>query len=180
MSKKKRKGSARNLIADLEAIQTLLSETPKRGKKKARSADAKPIAPKALRDDARVPLLDDRVGDPSSREVPETEPEETVLGDDLFQALLGDDWSVTTAKILEQALESIEQRHLDWKPALSDELVDALKVRIDATVHAWLHTVIVKHAHELHGVVVKALSEEIERSIMQLSDNQNSENADGQ
>ncbi len=148
-------------------------------KKKARSAAAKPIVPEAAQDDVQVPLLDDMIETPSLSEE-EKSASPTVLGDGLFEALLTEDWSTSTAKILEQAVESIEQQRLAWTPTLTDELVDALKVRIDETVHAWLQTVIVRQAEELQSTILEALSQEIASTIKRLSDNQNSEGADGE
>ena len=179
MSKKKHKEARKTLLADLEAIHTLLSETPMSPKKKARSAAAKPIVPEAAQNDLQVPLLDDMIETPSSSEE-EKSASPTVLGDGLFEALLTEDWSTSTAKILEQAVESIKQQRLAWTPALTDELVDALKVRIDETVHAWLHTVIVRQMEELQSTILEALSQEIAGTIKRLSDNQNSEGADGE
>ena len=72
------------------------------------------------------------------------------------------------------------QQRLAWTPTLTDELVDALKVRIDETVHAWLQTVIVRQAEELQSTILEALSQEIASTIKRLSDNQNSEGADGE
>ena len=177
MSKKKHTEARKTLLTDLEAIHRLLSETPM-SKKKPRSAAAKPIPPEAAQDDVQVPLLDDMIETPSLSEE-EKSASPTVLGDGLFEALLTEDWSTSTAKILEQAVESIAQQRLAWTPTLTDELVDALKVRIDETVHAWLQTVIVRQAEELQSTILEALSQEIASTIKRLSDNQNSEGADG-
>lgn len=180
MSKKKHKEARKTLLlTDLEAIHRLLNETPMSPEKKARSAAAKPIVPEAAQNDLQVPLLDDMIETPSSSEE-EKSASPTVLGDGLFEALLTEDWSTSTAKILEQAVESIKQQRLAWTPALTDELVNALKVRIDETVHAWLHTVIVRQMEELQSTILEALSQEIAGTIKRLSDNQNSEGADGE
>ncbi len=134
--------------------------------------------------DPKVPLLDEVVvGGTSQSKQAQTEThvfgEQTVLGDDLFQALLGDEWSTSTALILEQARESLEQHDVEWTPDSTDELNEALKVVMDETVHAWLHTVIVRQVDELRSTLLKALSQEIASNIKRLSDKQNSEGADG-
>lgn len=192
MSRKKPKNPRKSLLGDLESIRVLLSEetalsdekTALSGKKTAAVASK---TSQADQSDPQVPLLDDViVGGTCPSEQAQTETqvigeftEQTVLGDDLFQALLGDEWSTSTAQILEQARESIEQHDVEWTPGLTDELNEALKVCIDETVHAWLHTVIVRQVDELRSTVLKALSREIASTIKRLSNNQNSEGADG-
>ncbi len=203
MSRKKPKGPSKSLLGDLESIRVLLSEeTALSGEQTALSGEQTALSGKktalsgkktlavesktseADQSDPKVPLLDEVVvGGTSQSKQAQTEThvfgEQTVLGDDLFQALLGDEWSTSTALILEQARESLEQHDVEWTPDLTDELNEALKVIIDETVHAWLHTVIVRQVDELRSTLLKALSQEIASNIKRLSDKQNSEGADG-
>lgn len=206
MSRKKPKDPRKALLGDLESMRVLLSEetalsgeqTALSGEKTALSGEKTALSGKktaaveaktsqADQSDPPVPLLDDVVvGGTSPREQTQTETqviggftEQTVLGDDLFQALLGDEWSTSTAQILEQARESIKQYEIEWTSDSTDELNEALKVCIDETLHAWLHTVIVRQVDELRSTVLKALSKEITSTIKRLSNNHNSEGADG-
>ncbi len=106
--------------------------------------------------------------------------EETILDDDLFQALLSDEWSKSTAQILKQAGETIKQKDIEWTPAFTDDLNEALKDRLNETVNAWLRTVIVREADELRSALLDALSEAIASNIERLSNTLNSEGADGE
>ena len=136
----------------------------------------------------QVPLLDDVVaGGTSLTEEAQTDTqvfgeitEQDVLGDDLFQALLGDEWSTSTAEILEKARESIEKHNAELTPAFTDKLIESLEVRIGETVNAWLHTVIIREADDLRSTLLEALSEEIASSIGRLSNTDRSEGSDGQ
>ena len=103
------------IINDLESIKHLLLEED---------------AEVAQTLDDEVPLLDDQVeGGVSINEN---------MGDDTFDTLLGDAWQDSVEELFSNARSHIEQNSTDWLPEHTDELSEALKIRIDASVRAWL------------------------------------------
>lgn len=125
-------------LEDLESIKHLLDE-----EQQARVEAA------VTNDD--VPLLDDQIGD---------NPEER-LGDEAFNALLGDAWRDSVEEMFADARANIEANSTEWLPEHTDELAAALKVRIDASVRAWLAETLEANIHRLRERIVAELSEEI-------------------
>ncbi len=87
------------------------------------------------------------------------------LSDDLMSALLDDDWRARAENLLQGARQDIENNREDWQPEYTDELTDALQVRIDATVHDWIGRTLSRHVDELRHELVNALSDELGRQI---------------
>ncbi len=125
-------------LEDLESIKHLLDEEQQAQVEAAVTNDD-------------VPLLDDQIGD---------NPEER-LGDEAFNALLGDAWRDSVEEMFADARANIEANSTEWLPEHTDELAAALKVRIDASVRAWLAETLEANIHRLRERIVAELSEEI-------------------
>lgn len=170
MSDDKRKsgGQTSGLLGDLESIRSLLEE--------AEPAD--PAADHAASGgdtggDDDVPLLEDVVhGGVSVNETFfsgegdfQDSGEASGLNEDVFKALLSDEWRESARELLDQAREAIEQHQTEWTPAHTDELNEALKVRMDQTLQQWLREALASRVDELRHTLLTALSDEIQRSI---------------
>ncbi len=119
------------IIEDLESIKDLLNEEEQTG-------------------DPDVPLLDDPLE--------ERVHVEEGLTDDTFHALLGDAWRDSVEDIFAQARERIERNSALWAPEDTDELADALKIRIDESVQAWLAETLEANIGRLRERIVAELS----------------------
>lgn len=122
------------IIEDLESIKDLLNEDRNAG------------------EDA-VPLLDDPVEEGLS--IDEGMPEDT------FKALLDDAWQDSVANMFEEARARIELSSASWSPEDTDDLAEALKIRIDASVRAWLAETLEANIGRLRERIVAELSTEI-------------------
>lgn len=87
------------------------------------------------------------------------------LSDDLMSALLDDDWRTRAESLLAGARQDIENNREDWQPEYTDELTDALQVRIDATVHDWIGRTLTRHVDDLRSELVDALSDELGKQV---------------
>jgi len=164
MSKEDKAIPAQNaLLGDLESIRSLLTQDP------AEERDPAPL------DDSGVPLLDDVV-DGGGLGINESlllgpgdipQDDGSGLDDAMFQALLGDEWREATSRILDEARDTIEARASDWSPADTDDLNEALRVRIDAALKDWLKTLVVNNMSELRQVVVRATAAALEAQLEQ-------------
>ena len=125
-------------LEDLESIKHLLDEEQQA---QVEASD--------INDD--VPLLDDQIADTA----------EERLGDETFNALLGDAWRDSVEDMFANARADIEANSTEWLPEHTDELAAALKVRIDASVRAWLAETLEANIHRLRERIVTELSEEI-------------------
>ncbi|MEQ8483306.1 MAG: hypothetical protein RIB46_02990 [Pseudomonadales bacterium] len=145
------------LLGDLESIRSLLQ--PPDGEE-----------PEDEVPDDEVPLLEDVVhggvsvnesflsgeGDFTASE------DSSGLNEDLFKALLSDDWRDSARDLLDQARAAIEQHQNEWTPAHTDELNQALKVRIDETLQAWLRDLVQSRMDDLRATLLAAMEREIE------------------
>ena len=142
------KESQNALLGDLESIRDLFAE----------EAEAKAEAA------AHVPLLDDVVEIPQEP-AGDVEQDSTAIGpqlsDDLFQALLGDDWRTSAALVFQQARQKIEDNSPHWAPEDTDDLNAALKVRIDETMQGWMRSMVIAHMADLHEKLLAVLSAEL-------------------
>jgi hypothetical protein len=174
------------LLGDLESIRTLLDDEDD-------GDELQPKAGKEL-DNVEVPVLEDVVEDaaqgakasadlgasaedraeehaedtaegtqPDTGSAPATE--EFGLDDDLFRALLSDEWRDSASEILKEAREAIGEHRTDWTPEETDALNDALKVRIDQTMQGWMRGMVVTHMADLHTMLLKELSTELRSAI---------------
>ena len=92
----------------------------------------------------------------------ETESEEFPgLDEEMIEALMGDEWRAATRKIFNEARQKIDDHEGTWTADATDELNDALKVRIDATVERWLHQLVADNIDALRQQLVGALGKEL-------------------
>lgn len=156
--KKKRapSGDSKNaLLGDLESIRTLLDEEAR-----------------AEQDAADVPLLDDvvegalRLTEPPLEAGMIFDPDAPGgLDDELFEALLGEGWKQSAERILDQTRATIEEHRTDWAPEDTDELNEALKVRIDAALRKWLRRLVLAHIDELRAELLAAAGAALEKEV---------------
>jgi hypothetical protein len=153
------------LLGDLESIRELLDEE--------QLADAEATAP--LLDDVvdggisleetsfDQPMLDMDSGDESDT---------GNLGDELFEALLGDDWKDAASDLLTTARGAIEAHRDQWTPEHTDDLNEALRIRIDATLNQWLKNTVRAHLKELHAELLNAAETALNEQISALLNSQ--------
>ena len=127
------------LIEDLESIKGLFDEE---------QADNK-----ADDEDMDVPLLDDPLVDGLTID--------EGLPDDTFKALLDDAWQDSVDELLTDARKRITQNSDLWQPEDTDELAQALKIRIDASVKNWLAQTLEQNIGALRTHLVSELSDEL-------------------
>ena len=103
--------------------------------------------------DEEVPLLDD----PLEQNVTVDEG----MPDDTFKALLDDAWQDSVENLFNDARSRIEQNREVWLPQDTDDLAAALKIRIDASVRAWLAETLEANIGRLRERIVSELSTEL-------------------
>jgi hypothetical protein len=162
------------LLGDLESIKELLDEE--------QLADA----------EATAPLLDDVVdGGIHLEETSFVRPAPEIssaadsdtgnVGDELFEALLGDDWKDAASDMLTTARGAIEAHRNQWTPEHTDDLNEALRIRIDATLSQWLENTVRAHMKELHAELLSAAETVLSEQISALLKTQSSfEESDSQ
>ena len=106
-------------------------------------------------EDDNIPVLDDAV----------LESDSEVLDQQKMDLLLGDEWQQSIEQVLGDARTQILEHSHEWAPQQTDELVDALKVRIDAAVGDWLNQMLSEHMEALRRHVLEVLSDEIRAQI---------------
>jgi hypothetical protein len=159
------------LLGDLESIRSLLEDEISHEDPPSR-AEPEP-EPEPEEDDADVPLLEDVVrGGVSVNESFlsgqgdfQESADASGLNEEIFKALLSDQWRESARTLIDQAREAIEQHQTEWTPEHTDELNAALKVRIDETVQQWLLDAVQRHIDDLRGSLLDALSAEIRATI---------------
>jgi hypothetical protein len=166
-------GDPDELLGDLESIKQLLDEEEQ-----------------AALEAPDVPLLDDMVdgaytlddsasllsatpalgGGRRSRRSRGRESREDgkYLSEDLFDTLLGDKWKRSASDILTEARGAIEAHRNDWTPDDTDDLNEALRVRIDETLTEWLKETVTERMDELHRVLLEAAEATIDDKIRSL------------
>lgn len=142
------------LIGDLESIRTLLDD-----EERATQLELTEAAP-ADDSASAVPMLDDKVNLP-----PEPQQHPGALSEDLFDSLLGDGWKSQADEVLEDARQTIDEKAQQWTPEDTDELNDALRVRIDGTIYDWLQKMLAEHIDDLRAQVLDAMSDEIKLRV---------------
>jgi hypothetical protein len=134
-----------SLVGDLESLRGLLNET------------------------TPAPLLEDPGEFPPHDDAPQRPAKPDSLGDDTIKALLGDEWRQSADQILSAAREAIEHVSSDWSPQHTTELNEALRVRIDATLEAWLEAAVRQRLEELRATLLAAIESEIATFTAQLT-----------
>lgn len=164
-------GPSDELLGDLESIRELLEEEAAAAAAARRDdGDADPV-------DGGVPLLDDMVrGAYELRETSDLLAARPALGgggsrhgrylrEDVFEALLGDRWKTSASAILTEARGAIEAHRNRWTPEDTDELNEALRVRIDQTLTEWLKATVSERLDELHAELLRAAEAVIDEKI---------------
>ncbi|MGE0625821.1 MAG: hypothetical protein AB7I04_14695 [Pseudomonadales bacterium] len=176
-------GGSDELLGDLESIRELLDEEALR----EGQADATGGNRDSESADTGVPLLDDMVGGAwEIRESSDLLSATPVLGggggkrsrylrEDVFNALLGDRWKTSASDILTEARGAIEAHRNRWTPEDTDELNEALRVRIDETLTEWLKAVVSERLDELHAELLHAAESVIDEKIRALIERRRSE-----
>ncbi len=160
MSNRERRsgGHSSGLLGDLESIRSLLEENAE---------------DPAHTGEDEVPLLEDVVhGGVSVNETFvsgegdfDANDESSGLNEDIFKALLSDEWRESAREILDEARAAIEQHQTEWTPEHTDELNAALKVRIDETMQQWLRDLVASRIGDLRRELLTAMSEQIRATI---------------
>ena len=82
-----------------------------------------------------------------------------------LEELLGEEFHEATAEVMQRARGLINQHANRWSPQQTDELADALRVRIDAAVAGWIKTSLDAHALELQQRLLNAVRDELARHL---------------
>ncbi len=151
-----------SLVGDLESLRRLLEEA---------TPAPHPQGP------GDVPVFDDmievvaRTREPlgSDDDPPPTIMDQRNFGDDTIKALLGDEWRESADQILSAAREAIEHVSSDWSPQHTTELNEALRVRIDGTLEAWLEAAVRQRLEELRATLLAAIETELATFTAQLT-----------
>jgi hypothetical protein len=130
--------------------------------------------------EAGVPLLDDLVDgaltldekDLSATQETLTENRSAAdrLDDEFLASLLTDEWKVSASDLFTQARGAIEAHRNEWTPEDTDELNDALRERIDATLTRWLQDTLRTHLHELKAELLQAAEATLNERIALLTE----------
>ena len=164
-----------SLMGDLESIKSLLEEEEAAPTEAAgaldsgstddlfRNAMSQPVEPTAAEvpDVPPVVVSEASVADPVS---PQSAP--TSLDE-----LLSEKFHSATGEALGAARSLIEAHSTDWSPQQTDELSEALRVRIDDTVRCWMSAALAAHAHELETRLLDAVQGELTRHLDALERN---------
>ena len=120
------------LLGDLESIKDLLDEEARQ---------------------PQIPVLEDVEADDG--------PPQTGMTDDAFNRLLSDSWKESVEELFAEARSHIEANSEQWSPEDTDDLTEALKIRIDNAVRAWLSETLQANIGLLRERMVRELSDEL-------------------
>lgn len=152
MSTKDSADSEDELLGDLESLRSILDEEDE-------------LDPQ---DDATVPLLDDVVADAADPDAPHTDtpsqPGQGGMDEDLFQALLSDDWRESAAAIIEQAPATLGQS-VAWTPQEIAALQHALRAELDDSLNQWIRDALARHGEALRAELLDALRGELKPAV---------------
>lgn len=165
-----RDDSPDELLGDLESIKELLNEEEQ-----------------AAAQSTEVPLLDDMVDGaytleesssllsatpvlgggrrPASGRSRSADAPGRYMSEDLFDALLGDQWKSSASDILTEARGAIEAHRNAWTPDDTDELNEALRVRIDETLTEWLKETVRERMDDLRAALLETAEATIDEKI---------------
>ncbi len=161
MSTKDSADSEEELLGDLESLRSILDEED----------EPEP------QDEAAVPLLDDVVSDAAEADAAPPA-SRGGMDEDLFQALLSDDWRETAAAIIEQAPVAVGDE-AGWKGEEIAALQHALRLEQDKALTGWVRDALARHADELRSELLAALSGELKPAVDRIL-NRDSEAGDGE
>ncbi|MEE8078602.1 MAG: hypothetical protein V3T18_06350 [Pseudomonadales bacterium] len=168
MTSDKPQDSPDALLGDLESIRTLLDEDSEGHSAAAEqpledSTDSRQI-------DDQVPLLEDVVAGAAPSAGPDSG-----MDDALFDALLDDNWKETAAELLDETRSAIIEHGGQWTQQATEDLDEALRVRINATLAEWLRNVVQQNLADLRAHLLQAARTELSASVKRLL-NDDSEN----
>ena len=158
------------LMGDLESIKALLEEDELDAIPESLSEALNPLpepVPEQILE-AQPEPIDDNLSedeepvDSSATSALKIEPE--VISASL-DTLLGNDFHDATAEVMQRARGLINQHANQWSPQQTDELADALRVRIDGAVAQWIKTSLDAHALELQQRLLNAVRDELARHL---------------
>lgn len=94
-----------------------------------------------------------------------TEHDDNPMSNVSLDALLGDEFHEATANVMQQARGLINQHATEWSPQQTDELAEALRVRIDDAVQQWIQLSLAAHAGELQQRLLNAVRSELAQHL---------------
>jgi len=160
------KSKANGLMGDLESIKALLEEDDLGSDAVLWELDAEPVTGPAVES-----VKETAQADPVSALV------DPVLTDEIapnpvtsssaaaLDAILGSDFHDATAQVLARARGLIGKHPNKWSPQQTEELSEALRVRIDDAVQEWINTALAAHAAELQQRLLNAVRDELARHL---------------
>jgi len=163
------------LMGDLESIKALLEEDELEPIPETLSEALNPLPPEELEEEdledleeleidlPAVPEASTHTQPPNSFD-PATGVSKPIVAPNLDE-LLGDDFHEATAEVMQNARAVIDQHAHQWSPQQTDELADALRVRIDGAVAQWIKTSLDAHALELQQRLLNAVRDELSRHL---------------
>ena len=86
------------------------------------------------------------------------------MDEELFQALLSDDWRESAAAIIEQAPATLGQA-VSWTSQEIAALEQALRQELDDDLNQWIRDAVARHADALRAELVSALSGELKPAV---------------
>lgn len=123
-------------------------------------ADAEPLLPRT--DLGATPdLTPDATIEVSAEVEPTSRP---AAAQDLFDRAFTSETDV----VMSRARALIQEHPNAWSPQQTDELCDALKVRIDDTVHRWIDETLARHRRVLEDRLVKTIQNELAEHLQML------------
>jgi len=87
------------------------------------------------------------------------------LAETKLEDLLSDDFHDATAEVMQRARGLINQHANNWSPQQTDDLANALRVRIDEAVASWIKVSLDAHALELQQRLLNAVRDELARHL---------------
>ena len=100
-----------------------------------------------------------------NRAIPTLDDVESGLDQTMMNALLNDAWQKETEGLLDDARSAIVENNTQWLPEDTDQLTEALKVRIDESVKSWLHTVLQANIGSLHQLLSDNIAQELHKQV---------------
>jgi hypothetical protein len=91
--------------------------------------------------------------------------EQSRLNDEIFKALLSDEWRESARELLDDAHSAIEAQQSEWTPQHTDALNAALQVRIDETLQRWLRQAVLNGIDDLRREVLESVRQELGRTV---------------
>ncbi|MDP6374274.1 MAG: hypothetical protein QF921_15105 [Pseudomonadales bacterium] len=137
------------LLGELEQIRELLDEDEQSAES---TEDGVPVLEEVI--DGAISVSEQGL---DARAYP-GDSSEGVLPDAAMDALLGEAWKAGTSEILDTVRAAIGADRIGWAPQDTDELHEALKVRIDDAIVAWIGELVEANIESLRAGLVKELT----------------------